>query len=226
MNLCLRSAALAVSPRDASELPPVPQDSTIRGRAEELHRQLSHLREPVTVPRDQCVVNLNFSNESSLETVPESGSPVGPSQPSATANKGRATNQQSALGDLLHDGALAFAGLSLPLEPSAASAGRRPTRHGQHGDLPNDGEAGPTLFQPRISASGAQTSGLVPSRRSTATGGQAPWEDGEGHKGFVKVKSMKAPQGGCRSRHVAHGTRHGHVLVLHRSRGFRGTLPN
>eukprot|EP00198_Chlamydomonas_reinhardtii_P005243 XP_001694579.1 predicted protein [Chlamydomonas reinhardtii] len=101
-GLCMRGAALqVVGPgEDAASslsLPPlVPTDSSIRGRAQELHRQLSHLREPMLVPRDQCLVNLDFDLrlDSTLATVLEAGG----GSPTATAGEDAAAAAAAAAG--------------------------------------------------------------------------------------------------------------------------------
>ncbi|KAG2486732.1 hypothetical protein HYH03_014658 [Edaphochlamys debaryana] len=110
-GLCMRGSAVSVvesvqrtapSADEELPLPTIPQDSTLRGRAADLHRQLSHLRPPLLVPRDQCTVNLDFGNlpgavPSYLDTVDEATSPRQEEQGDATTSTAPTTSTANGL---------------------------------------------------------------------------------------------------------------------------------
>ncbi|EFJ51144.1 hypothetical protein VOLCADRAFT_116495, partial [Volvox carteri f. nagariensis] len=71
MNLCLRAKAVEVVTIGNGVQPPeVPEDSNLRGRAAEMHRQLSHMKEPIVAPRDLLIINLDFEGVETLAEGP------------------------------------------------------------------------------------------------------------------------------------------------------------
>lgn len=68
MNLCLRPKAVevvvAANGTSGAPSPPAlpPQDLAHRGQAADLHCKFSHMHEPILVPRDQLVINLDFDD--------------------------------------------------------------------------------------------------------------------------------------------------------------------
>ncbi|GFR45230.1 hypothetical protein Agub_g6628, partial [Astrephomene gubernaculifera] len=147
MNLCMRFSAVAVASRGEDDVPSVRESSVVRGRAAELHRQLSHLREPVIVPRDEFTINLNFersgrepsadasvrptssshaSTSSSTAAVPKDGVGPQPPSPPPTATPAPAPDAgQEAMDGVMPNGHGAAAGddAALPLGGSASRRG-------------------------------------------------------------------------------------------------------
>ncbi|GLC51971.1 hypothetical protein PLESTB_000568600 [Pleodorina starrii] len=208
LSLCLRGKAVdVVKPGDDVPLPPpvVPEDAAQRGRAAELHGQISYMNKPILVPRDQLVINFDFD-----DLIPQDGPPSpGPRRPLLPEAPQGQTRPSVAWAD---GGGAAVA--AAPAGPDggeeAGSGGAAATTAAAASPFATDADAAAAAAAMAAEGAGAAASaGTPPPRASFDVGAAAaaaaassgvplsPRAEGQGPhaRGFVRVKSVRPPEG-------------------------------
>ncbi|GIL48474.1 hypothetical protein Vafri_4989 [Volvox africanus] len=215
INLCLRPKAVEVVTVSNDVTPPVvPEDSTLRGRAAELHHQLSHMKIPIVAPRDQLIINLDFDNLGA-----QSGSPRTPQTPGRnptaafTSHEPHRANAASSCATLRSPASPApnfnLSGVSaaaVAVGPgvlaglSSGAAGAAGTKEKEKEEAGGGGGGrGSGFIRP---AGGSRRASISSTNGSAASGplevgggGRGSWIEGPYTRGFVRVKSVRAPEG-------------------------------
>ncbi|GIL74520.1 hypothetical protein Vretifemale_4518, partial [Volvox reticuliferus] len=216
INLCLRPKAVEVLTVSNDAPPPVvPEDSTLRGRAAEMHHQLSHMKIPIVAPRDQLVINLDFDNLGGHGGSP--GMLPTPGRNPSVATAAFASNQSHRANAASCATARNPGSPDLNYNVASASAAAVAVGPGEVAWLSSGAtEAVGTTVGKEEGGEGGRVSGFVKpgggSRRASTSstngsaasgplgaGGagcsRASWTEGPHTRGFVRVKSVRAPEG-------------------------------
>ncbi|GLI69337.1 hypothetical protein VaNZ11_013923 [Volvox africanus] len=213
INLCLRPKAVEVVTVSNDVTPPVvPEDSTLRGRAAEMHRQLSHMKVPIVAPRDQLTINLDFDNlggqggsPKTLQTPgrnPSATAAFASHEPHATSSCAISRSPAPPDPNVNLSGVSAAAVAVGPEELAglcSGAAGDAGTTAGKEKEEAGGGGRSSGFIRPAVGSRRASTSSTNGSAASgplgACGGGRVSWIEGPYTRGFVRVKSVRAPEG-------------------------------